>query len=419
LDVKFQEYESLEQRNKRKETDNPEVEEYFKARELFTKGFEIASKVPEDSEEETLRAHEHEILESTKYLVEAFLVDDRATEMSPRIMSLAQQYEKLIKLTYDGADKKIIELDENDVLGKMVKANKVYPPQDDPDHLTRESLILVIWLLFNGKQYQFCIQTLTIALTQLESKLHPRLHHIRALCYLATEDYKNCIKDLDRLLLLDHNFVDSYCIQGFICMSQDDRLEAARHFKTFIERANKDSAYYSYALYALTALNGQNATSLTTGNRNHVTQNLRNQQAYAYYQKAKEAEKRYEYLYGHAPDLSYVKRTAMTLFEQKGNKENKEITKLEKDSKKEAERLAPILQKFFSESQQSSAFKEKKCNSCGSQTRKDLNGKLDAEKKSNLLICTGCSNVNYCSKECQKKDWKNGHKKTCTTAKSR
>ena len=111
---------------------------YFKAKELFTKGIEIASKVPDDSEEETLKTHEHEILESTKYLVEAFLVDDRATKMSPRIMSLAQQYEKLIKLTYDGAEKKIIEFDENNVLGEMVKAKKVYPVQDDPDHLTRE-----------------------------------------------------------------------------------------------------------------------------------------------------------------------------------------------------------------------------------------------------------------------------------------
>jgi hypothetical protein len=253
------------------------------------------------------------------------------------------------------------------------------------------------------------------------------------LCYLATEDYKNCIKDLEKLESLDHNFVDAYCIQGFICMSQDYRLEAANNFKTYIERASKDSAYYSHALYALASLNGQSAASLTTRNRNQVMQNLRNQQAYVYYQKAKEAEKRYEYLYGHAPDLSYVKRTAyiadmgdvkrtaITLFEQKSNKE---ITKLEKDSKKEAERLAPILQKFFTslpngEQHQQSAVKEKKCNNCGSLTRKDLNGNLDAEKKSKLLICTGCSNVNYCSKECQKKDWKSGHKQICATAKSR
>jgi tetratricopeptide (TPR) repeat protein len=289
------------------------------------------------------------------------------------------------------------------------------------------SLILVIWLLFNGKQYPFCIQTLTIALSQLEPKLHPRLYHLRALCYLATEDFKNCIKDLERLLSLDHNFVDAYCIQGFVYMSQGDRLEAARSFKTYIEKANKDSVSYSHALYALATLTCQIATSLTTGNRNQVTQNLRYQQAYNYYQKAKGAEKRYEYLYGHTPDMidakriafipeiADVKRNAMAFFEQKSSKET---TKVEKDSRKEAEKLA-ILQQFLTsfpngEQQQS----EKKCNSCGSQTRKDLNGELDAEKKSKLLICARCSNVNYCSKECQKKDWKNGHKQTCTTAKT-
>ncbi|PKC75689.1 hypothetical protein RhiirA1_448596 [Rhizophagus irregularis] len=405
-------------------------------RELFIKGFEIASKVPEDSDDETLKAHGQQILEATKYLVEAFLIDDNATEMSPRIMSLAQQYEKLIKLSYEGteSEKNAIELEINDAkLSEVIKAKKDHSAQDDqndPDHLTRESLILVIWLLFNGKQYPFCIQTLTIALSQLEPKLHPRLYHLRALCYLTTEDVKNCIKDLERLLLLDPNFVDAYCIQGFVFMSQGerlDRLEAARNFKTYIEKASKDSASYSHALYALAALTCQNATSLTTGNRNQVTQNLRYQQAYNYYQKAKEAEERYEFLYGHTPDMidakriafipeiSDVKRNAMALFEQKSGKET---TKVEKDSKKEAEKLA-ILQKFLTshpngEQQQS----EKKCHSCGSQTRKDLNEKLDAEKKYKLLICAGCSNVNYCSKECQKKDWKNGHKQTCATAKT-
>jgi len=253
------------------------------------------------------------------------------------------------------------------------------------------------------------------------------------LCYLATEDFKNCIKDLERLLLLDHNFVDAYCIQGFVYMSQGDRLdrlEAVRNFKTYIEKANKDSASYSHALYALAALTCQNATSLTTGNRNQVTQNLRYQQAYNYCQKAKEAEKRYEFLYGHTPDMidakriafipeiADVKRTAMAFFEQKITKEP---TKIEKDSKKEAEKLA-ILQQFLTSfpngEQQQSSVKEKKCNSCGSQTRKDLNEELDAEKKSKLLICARCSNVNYCSKECQKKDWKNGHKQTCATAKT-
>lgn len=75
-------------------------------------------------------------MESTKYLVEAFLIDDNATEMSPRIMSLAQQYEKLIKLTYEGteSEKNAVELDIN----YAIKAKKDYSVQDDPDHLTRE-----------------------------------------------------------------------------------------------------------------------------------------------------------------------------------------------------------------------------------------------------------------------------------------
>jgi len=203
-------------------------------------------------------------------------------------------------------------------------------------------------------------------------------------------------------------------------MSQGDRLEAARNFKTYIEKANKDSTSYSHALYTLAVLTSQNATS-SSGSRNQVMQNLRYQQAYNYYKKAKVAEERYKYLYGILPEMTDIKRTAIAYFEQKGNKE----TKVEKDSKKEAERLAPILQKLLAlsppngEQQQSLVVKEKRCNTCGSQTRKDLSEELEAEKKSKLLICAGCSSVNYCSKECQKKDWKNGHKQKCASAKSR
>jgi hypothetical protein len=77
-------------------------------------------------------------LDSTKYLVEAFLIDDNATEMSPRIMSLAQQYEKLIKLNYE-SEKNVAELELNDAkLSDMTKTKKDYSAQDDPDHLTRE-----------------------------------------------------------------------------------------------------------------------------------------------------------------------------------------------------------------------------------------------------------------------------------------
>ncbi|CAG8480842.1 23977_t:CDS:2 [Cetraspora pellucida] len=377
-------------RDKRKETEDPEVAEYFKAKELFTNGINIASKIPDDSNEETLKAHEKEIRESTKCLVEAFLLDEKATEMSPRIMSLAQQYEKLLKLQYD------------------------YSPPEEADtfepEFTRESLILVIWLLFNGKQYQFCIQTLTIALRQLDPSLHPRLLHLRASCYLAAGEHKHCIKDLERLVSIHPNFVDAYNIMGSIYRSQGDRMEATRNFKIYIEKANKDSTSYAPALYALSALTIQNANATTIGNRKQVTQNLRTQQALNYYVRAKEAEVRYNYLYGRTPEMTDAKRTAVALFEPEHLKES---TKVEKGSKKEAERLK-ILQRFFASSQNNQG---KKCNSCSSQVRKDVNGEVGSEKKAQLLVCSGCGSVNYCSKECQKNDWKNGHKQQCALLK--
>lgn len=30
-----------------------------------------------------------------------------------------------------------------------------------------------------------------------------------------------------------------------------------------------------------------------------------------------------------------------------------------------------------------------------------------------LLMCSGCKSAHYCNKECQKKDWSNGHKQQC------
>lgn len=187
-------------------------------------------------------------------------------------------------------------------------------------------------------------------------------------------------------------------------MSQGDRLEAARNFKIYIEKANKDSTSYAHALYSLSVLTSQNATATSTGNRNQVIQNLRNQQAFNYYQRAKDVEKRYAYLYGHQPEMTEVKRTAIALFEPKRNK----VARVEKDSEK-AERLAPILQQLLALPPDG---KEKKCNSCNSPSRKGENGELSGEKLTKLLVCARCGRVNYCSKECQKKDWK-FHKRDC------
>ena len=114
---------------------------YFKAKELFKKGLEIVSKIPDESDVVTLRTYETEILGSTKYLVEAFLRDEKATEMSPRIMTLAQQYEKLLKLESEetNGEKKDAESNlEQDQKVETKKSEKGYPAQDGHDNLDPE-----------------------------------------------------------------------------------------------------------------------------------------------------------------------------------------------------------------------------------------------------------------------------------------
>jgi hypothetical protein len=44
-------------------------------------------------------------------------------------------------------------------------------------------------------------------------------------------------------------------------------------------------------------------------------------------------------------------------------------------------------------------------------------GAKKAEKGSNLLKCSGCRFAQYCSKECQTSEWKNGHKLICNQLK--
>jgi len=50
--------------------------------------------------------YHQQIFDATKNLVEAFILDEKATDMPPRVMTLAQQYEKLLKSRYSKNSKK-------------------------------------------------------------------------------------------------------------------------------------------------------------------------------------------------------------------------------------------------------------------------------------------------------------------------
>jgi hypothetical protein len=68
--------------------------------------------------------------------------------------------------------------------------------------------------------------------------------------------------------------------------------------------------------------------------------------------------------------------------------------------------ISNIFTEHQAEASSSSATPTKKCASCGTP-------ESDPEKP--LKPCSKCQTVRYCSRDCQKKDWK-VHKKTCASA---
>ena len=47
----------------------------------------------------------------------------------------------------------------------------------------------------------------------------------------------------------------------------------------------------------------------------------------------------------------------------------------------------------------------------------ERHGRIDEETEWMLLRCSGCQTARYCSKECQTKGWKDGHKAVCNLMK--
>ena len=54
------------------------------------------------------------------------------------------------------------------------------------------------------------------------------------------------------------------------------------------------------------------------------------------------------------------------------------------------------------------------CATCGKQNVDKKSGKIIK-----LKLCSGCHTVAYCSRSCQTKHWKKGHKKNCAVAKKK
>lgn len=120
-------FELLEVRNV--QSDDPEAIVYFRAKKMYQKGYDICLTLPRDLSEGTLANYENQIRESSKLLVDAWLLDDRAAPLTERILILAQQYEIVIL--------------------------KSIPSDPTGSHTDKYGLLFSIWILVVGRNYKF------------------------------------------------------------------------------------------------------------------------------------------------------------------------------------------------------------------------------------------------------------------------
>lgn len=121
-------YDLLPLRNTFDKTQDPEVKNYFIAKQLYQQGYDLCLSIPRKTDEETVNKYEKEIRKAAETLVDAWLMDDRATPMTERILSLGQQYELVLL--------------------------KNIPEELKDSYYVKHSLLFSSWILLVGFQYK-------------------------------------------------------------------------------------------------------------------------------------------------------------------------------------------------------------------------------------------------------------------------
>lgn len=108
-------YDLLETNNTKDKTTDPLVKNYFEAKELFEKSMTLLNAIPEGAEPELIEKHKDEIVEVTKGLMKAFLLDEKACVMNQRILKLAEQYEVYVQThNPEGTSTATVDSEEED-----------------------------------------------------------------------------------------------------------------------------------------------------------------------------------------------------------------------------------------------------------------------------------------------------------------
>ncbi|KAI8085115.1 uncharacterized protein BX664DRAFT_300840 [Halteromyces radiatus] len=356
----FVAYDLLEARGKSGETDDPDVKRYQEAKTLFRKGYDLCMTIPRSLEDAVLEKYQEDIKTSAETMVDAWLLDDKAAPMSERVLILGQQYEKVLL--------------------------KDIPEEQKEGFFVKYSLLFSAWILLVGKQFDHCITTLSLAVDTYDD-LTARVFFLRASCYFSTNQLELGIKDLEKSLELDSNFNLAYSILGSVYMSVKNNELALKNFEQYLERGHPDTPDNINALYSMSLLLQKPKSD--------------NKEAKEYYQKAKKAEARFKDLYGTHVGMNEIKREAIQAHETPDEARRLILASLPKKQYNEKiEQLikAGILNTSFPPS-------PKNCSHCGTAHLKDTPGKP-------LLCCAGCKSIWYCSRDCQKLDYKN-HKVNC------
>ncbi|KAI8064462.1 hypothetical protein BC940DRAFT_335302 [Gongronella butleri] len=355
-------YDLLEARGKSGETTDPSVQKYQQAKELFRKGYDLCMNIPRSLDDDVLAEHEEDIKTAAETMVDAWLLDDKAAPMSERVLILGQQYEKVLL--------------------------KDIPEAEKEGFFVKYSLLFSAWILLVGKQFDHCITTLNLAITTYDD-ITARIYFLRATCYFSTNKIELGIKDLEKCIEMDREFHLANSILGSVYYSLKKDDLAIKHFGSFLEWGHPDTPDFVNALYSM-ALLSKKKKKVDEGK--------------AYYNRAKEAEVRFKALYGTHVGMNNVKRDAIYAFESPEEAQRLIFTNMNKrDKQMYSQKIEQLIEAGILNTAYPAS--PKNCSNCGAGHLKDQPGKA-------LLCCGACRGIWYCSRECQKTDYKK-HKLTC------
>ncbi|KAF9409820.1 hypothetical protein BGZ94_001842 [Podila epigama] len=387
-------YDLLEANNTKDKTTDPLVKNYFEAKELFEKSMTLLNTIPEGADAELIEKHKDEIVEVTKGLMKAFLLDEKACVMNQRILKLAEQYEVYVqKYNPEGTSTATVDSEEEDA----EQQTTIY---------TKDSVVFVIWILFSGQQWAHCVQTLSFAITEFED-IRPRMLELRASCHMALRNYKACNEDLEQALEIQPSNVENHSMLGNVYYATHQAQEAIAHFKAFVEAAHPDSRTLPNAYYALATLTLQSIPSGSTKKKSNqaLKQVQLLKESQMHFQKAQGADLRFKELYGVATAFNEIKRTAYMAFQTRGTgRNNNTLMPAQTPALLEA---AEALKKSFKTPGLLS------CANCGRHDNVANEGRSEELKQKPLLKCAKCNKVAYCSRPCQISHWNSTHKNTC------